>query len=254
MHTSWTIQLCRHALPCARLQGLIQIPHVLQLLALAYTLAGDAKPPQPPLYPQQEQRVRAALLEALLEAPPEDLAALPALATAAASSSASGAEPSSGFSAPEMQQQQSRQQLAALVDGFFSGLALALQARSKLRDYSMLRQGEDPATGAAAVTPLLRQLACKIMVRGEQRDVQQARQRQGMVSGFMKGLMKGHQEEPGLHEYDAVMLFVVGGISLWEVREVRAELEQPCIFERPRVLLGGSALLSPADVAAHLLG
>jgi hypothetical protein len=234
-------------------QGLIQLPHVLQLLALAYTLAGDCRPAQPPLYPQQEQHLRAELLDALLQASPTDLAALPSLAAVVGASSA-GPPPPASFAAPELQQQQSRQQLQAMLDGFFSGLGLALQARSKLKDYGRLRQAEDPATGAAAVTPLLRQLACNVSVRADQRDVQQARQRQGMVSGFMKGLMKGHQEAPGLHEYDAVLLFVVGGISLWEVREVRAELEQPCIFERPRVLLGGSSLLSPADVAAHLLG
>jgi hypothetical protein len=92
-------------------------------------------------------------------------------------------------------------------------------------------------------------------VHGEQRDLQQARQRQGVVSGFMKGLIKGQQQqEQELHDYDAVLLFVVGGLSLAELRDVRAELEQPTIWERQRVLLGGTALLSPADVAAQLVG
>jgi hypothetical protein len=94
-------------------------------------------------------------------------------------------------------------------------------------------------------------------VHGEQRDVQQARQRQGVVSGFMQGLIKGKGQggaEQELHDYDAVLLFVVGGLSLGEIREVRAELEQPTIWERRRVLLGGTSLLSPADVGAQLLG
>ena len=49
-----------------------------------------------------------------------------------------------------------------------------------------------------------------------------------------------------------LLVFVVGGISPSEVREVRAELEA-AVGERPTVLLGGTSLLSPADVCRQML-
>jgi len=55
------------------------------------------------------------------------------------------------------------------------------------------------------------------------------------------------------HEYPAVLIFVVGGLSMAEWRGVRQELEQHTFGHKPVVLLGGTALLAPCDVVKQLL-
>jgi hypothetical protein len=136
------------------LQGLLRLAHVVQLLGLAYSLAGDSRPLAAPLMQQQEQRVRGALLEALEEAEQASLADLPALARC----KASAADP-----------QQQEQQLRALVDGLFGSLHVALQARGRLRDFGRLLQESGGGAGPGGVEPLLKQLAVKIQVRARRR-------------------------------------------------------------------------------------
>jgi len=54
-------------------------------------------------------------------------------------------------------------------------------------------------------------------------------------------------------DYDAVVVFVVGGISSAEVRELRQELEQHRYGRvRPALVVGGTALVGPADVVRHV--
>jgi hypothetical protein len=50
-----------------------------------------------------------------------------------------------------------------------------------------------------------------------------------------------------------VLLFVVGGISPAEVREVRQELEEHVYGHKPLLLLGGTSLLSAGDATRLLL-
>lgn len=56
-----------------------------------------------------------------------------------------------------------------------------------------------------------------------------------------------------MHDYPAVMIFVVGGICAAEWRGVRQELAEHTFGHKPAVVLGGTALLAPADVARQLL-
>jgi len=58
-----------------------------------------------------------------------------------------------------------------------------------------------------------------------------------------------------------VILFVVGGIGLGELRAAREAVSERAAAAAargqrppPHVLLGGTALLAPADVVTHLLG
>lgn len=54
-------------------------------------------------------------------------------------------------------------------------------------------------------------------------------------------------------------MFVVGGIGLGELRAVREAVAERAAAASdgrppPRIILGGTALLAPGEVVAHLLG
>lgn len=61
-----------------------------------------------------------------------------------------------------------------------------------------------------------------------------------------------------LEQYDAVLVYVVGGISMADMRAFTAGCQAQEATDQgrpaPEVLLGGTALLSPDDVVQHLLG
>jgi hypothetical protein len=50
-------------------------------------------------------------------------------------------------------------------------------------------------------------------------------------------------------DFPTVLLFVVGGISPAEVRHLQAELDQHLYGYKPRVLVGGTTLLSPGEAS-----
>ena len=58
-----------------------------------------------------------------------------------------------------------------------------------------------------------------------------------------------------LEAYDSVWVYVVGGISLADMRAVAAQVQEASAQGRPvpDIALGGTALLSPDDVCLHLL-
>ena len=61
-----------------------------------------------------------------------------------------------------------------------------------------------------------------------------------------------------LENFDTVLVYVVGGLSLADLRAVAAASQDTAGADRsrpaPEILLGGTALLSPDDVCQHLLG
>lgn len=59
---------------------------------------------------------------------------------------------------------------------------------------------------------------------------------------------------PRISDYRAVLLFVVGGISAAEIREIRQELDEHKFGHKPLVMLAGTSLLSAADSTRLLLG
>lgn len=97
-------------------------------------------------------------------------------------------------------------------------------------------------------------------LQADNRDLQQP-ESASLVAGLLsKGLgrlgMFGGMAGPArasISDYQTVLLFVVGGISAAEVREVRAELEEHVYGHKPLVLLGGTSLLSAGDAARLLL-
>ena len=69
----------------------------------------------------------------------------------------------------------------------------------------------------------------------------------------MAGVTKQQPKTKDVSEYDTVLIFVVGGISATEIREVRQELAEHQFGHQPKVIVGGTSLLAPVDAARLLL-
>jgi len=69
------------------------------------------------------------------------------------------------------------------------------------------------------------------------------------------GWTEGSQAKPKPSDKAIVLLFVVGGVAAHELQEVAAALKEAGLAdgEGPQVIVGGTALLTPADVTAALL-
>lgn len=97
--------------------------------------------------------------------------------------------------------------------------------------------------------------------QAENRDLKQV-ESSSLVAGLLtKGLGRlgfGGITAPvrrvRIDDYSTVLLFVIGGLSPAEVRHVQSELEQHVYGHKPRVLLGGTTLLSPGEAARLFLG
>ena len=81
------------------------------------------------------------------------------------------------------------------------------------------------------------------------------------AKGGIRGLIKsglGHfrlkfEEQQRPSDHPMVIIFVIGGISMAEVREVRAAVrERQVTGAKTRVMLGGTALLSPSEVQEQM--
>lgn len=242
-------------------QGRLQLGHVLQLLVVVYSLSGDRMPPAPPLYSADEAQLKEALADAMLaaaaagDAQQQWLVQLECLPAAqhvlhqAVQSGQLSADPAGV-----------RGQLLLVLHDAFQRLRWLAAARGKLRDVRRLMQVDADTGAASACTPLVRQVLTKILLRADNRDLQQP-ESASLVAGLLsKGLgrlgMFGGMAGPArasISDYQTVLLFVVGGISAAEVREVRAELEEHVYGHKPLVLLGGTSLLSAGDAARLLL-
>jgi hypothetical protein len=64
--------------------------------------------------------------------------------------------------------------------------------------------------------------------------------------------LRGPKAKPA--DFPLVMVFVVGGVSPLEIREVRQEVSEQEFRKKPRVLVGGTCLVSPEDVVARAFG
>ena len=66
------------------------------------------------------------------------------------------------------------------------------------------------------------------------------------------GLLAQKQPQPG--DYSTAVIFVVGGISLADLREARQAIDgsSGSNGSKTRVIMGGTTLLVPADLASSL--
>jgi hypothetical protein len=96
-------------------------------------------------------------------------------------------------------------------------------------------------------------------LQADNRDLQQP-ESASLVAGLLhKGLGRlgfggiGAPTRPTISDYQTVLLFVVGGISAAEIREVRQELEEHVYGHKPLLLFGGTSLLNAVDATRLLL-
>eukprot|EP00879_Flechtneria_rotunda_P012088 GHRR01012623.1.p1 GENE.GHRR01012623.1~~GHRR01012623.1.p1 ORF type:complete len:587 (+),score=238.22 GHRR01012623.1:2901-4661(+) len=245
-------------------QGRLSLDDAFQLLATAYSLSGDRMPPAPPLYSADEAQIREALGQALLAAATQAvtkqqqqqpsllrLDCLPRVQQLLHEAVQSGELASNAAGV--------QQQLSAQLQHVFVRLRWLAACRGKLRDVRRLMQ-VDVDTGAASNTiPLLRRVLTKILLLADILDLQQP-EAGSLVAGLLhRGLgrlglgSRGGPARSRISDYQTVLLFVVGGISPAEVREIRQELEEHKFGHKPLVLLGGTTLLSPTDATLLLL-
>mmetsp|Transcript_22857 Transcript_22857/g.59750 ORF Transcript_22857/g.59750 Transcript_22857/m.59750 type:complete len:176 (-) Transcript_22857:177-704(-) len=156
--------------------------------------------------------------------------------------------------------------LEARLDAFFQRLHWIAQARGQLQELRRVTVTDMFADNTGSVLPLLRQLVRRVAQGDTVPDIVQA------SSGSLKGLLTKGLGRFGLNagllgavagavapraarlsECTAVLVFVVGGISPAEIREVRQEIEERPSVYLPPLLLGGTALLTSSDLARQLL-
>ncbi|KAK9829698.1 hypothetical protein WJX72_007414 [[Myrmecia] bisecta] len=74
-----------------------------------------------------------------------------------------------------------------------------------------------------------------------------------LISAILNG---NPSKQPKAGDHNTVIMFVVGGIGVTELREVRQEIEEKQaagIGAGMKFIVGGTSLLAPQDVAGHLL-
>lgn len=130
--------------------------------------------------------------------------------------------------------------------------AAALQARVQDR---MQKSGEAYEEGGAEAEklPLLRHVTRRVLKRQIIPGLHHA-------TASLRGLFKsglgrfGLQKQPHPADHSVVILFVVGGVSMLELREVHLEIitQQGLAGKLPQILAGGTVLLRPRDLYYNL--
>ncbi|CAL8470707.1 g10249 [Coccomyxa elongata] len=128
-------------------------------------------------------------------------------------------------------------------------------ARSLLKD---MRRYLQHGAGSKGVTSLLSQLTSHLLDHTPISDLQHNNASLGglLKSGLGRfGLVQQKQPQPGDH--NTIIIFVVGGISMADIREVR-HITHERVSAQPgrlpvKVFLGGTSLMSPQDVIKELL-
>mmetsp|Transcript_28477 Transcript_28477/g.62680 ORF Transcript_28477/g.62680 Transcript_28477/m.62680 type:complete len:773 (+) Transcript_28477:171-2489(+) len=278
-------------------KGLLCISDILSVLVLVYSLWPDADPsnallssfgesaPPPatstgPFSPKEETALRAGLLSAIgacvKKGGPQQVEAqldcLPAAMKQRVLQAVSvmSSEGSSSAAAKDASASLKRE-VVGLLDNLFKRLHYVAQARCQLRDLRRISSSDIFADSPATLKPLLRQLVGRMLQQVEVKDVVQPSTSGALTGLITKGLGRfglgagllsaARPKQPW--EHSAVLVFVVGGISCAEIREVQAELEEYYsevsgggggeARAKLQVLLGGTALVSPLDVSMQLL-
>lgn len=91
--------------------------------------------------------------------------------------------------------------------------------------------------------------------QADNRDLQQP-ENASLVAGLLhRGLGRlgfsgiSGPTRSSISEYSTILIFVVGGISAAEVRDIRQELEEHKFGHKPVVLMGGTSWLTARDAA-----
>uniref|UniRef100_A0A7R9YUY3 Uncharacterized protein n=1 Tax=Chlamydomonas euryale TaxID=1486919 RepID=A0A7R9YUY3_9CHLO len=252
-------------------KGPLRIADVLTLLPYVYSLWPDAAPPHMqgdvdsssgPFSLQEEKDLLQAVGKAMMGALASDgwRSQLDCLSPAVL------AHMHELYHAPGGDGRKAAQKEArAVLQAFFARLSHIGRARlalPTLRQLSTLDMfGDAPVT----LTPLLQRVARGVVQRTEMPELLHVSS-SGALSGLIsKGLghlglgsmLGGKKERPTQPwQCDAVLIFVVGGLSSAEERAVHAEVEEASATRAaplPQVFIAGTALVSPQDIAQQLL-
>eukprot|EP00873_Tetraselmis_striata_P002615 jgi/Tetstr1/422879/TSEL_013670.t1 len=161
---------------------------------------------------------------------------------------AAAARPGDSFD-QRLAEQRLRLELRDAVDGMFSrlhSLGAARAGLAELREVASSREG---------MRPLLQQVAERLLQDQPLSDFSAASGSLvgGLLSSGLGRLGFGPASAAKPSDHPLVLVFVVGGICPEEIRQVREVMAQRRPFGNapPQVILGGTALLSPADVYRH---
>jgi len=257
--------------------GGLGLAELVPLLAMVYSLLG----PQVEAEAEAEQRLREALLQACLRderggglLPERELRAAVAAATSGGGGGGGGGEvgdfgfeevdgPAGAASEAELMAAK-RDVLAPALRELFARLRAVAAARRGLgprAEALLLPYGQQAEAGAGEVyRPLLRHLFERMLAGEDVSELQRLSGGGSIVAstlGVTGSLLKKGAQMLGVRAKAArptdaklVVVYVVGGISLGEVRELRQLFAQ---HPRHRLLLGGTHLTSPASLAKQLL-
>ncbi|DBA83451.1 TPA: hypothetical protein ACH3X2_006387 [Trebouxia sp. C0005] len=265
-----------------------ELQDALLLMCMAYCLAANHAQAQQehapshgdsPWFSDQESAIQEALIHALLHVDHSSLTQLTWLEdlphriqqhqlrqqqlSPADSDYQEGEERQEGWDEEDLQDHGSslyreRQQLKAALQQTSERMlvqlrsAAALQARVQDR---MQKSGEahEEAGGEAEKLPLLRHVTRQVLKRQTIPGLHHA-------TASLRGLFKsglgrfGLQKQPHPADHSVVILFVVGGVSMLELREVHLEVDsqQGLGGKLPHILAGGTVLLRPRDLYHNL--
>ncbi|KAF5833671.1 hypothetical protein DUNSADRAFT_9942 [Dunaliella salina] len=260
-------------------KGSLHVTDVVQLLPFVYSLTPDVQRnsnsreqvPKGPFSHEDEAQLRLAVLQALKQAMQQQqqqqrghhCVQQPAGPTLQGTSSSGSRESAFDELLPGVGDEGS---LEARLDAFFRRLHWIAQARGQLQELRQVTVTDMFADNAGSVLPLLRQLVRRLAQGDPVADIVQASSgslktlltkglgRFGLDAGLL-GAVAGAvaPRAARVSECTAVLIFVVGGISPAEIREVRQEIEERPSVRLPPLLLGGTALLTSSDVARQLM-
>lgn len=160
------------------------------------------------------------------------------------------------------------QQQRLQVDALFERLRYIAGARQPLQALRRVTTADMFSEGSGAVWPLLRQLVRRVLRDDELPDLVQPNSHSlgGLLSkglgrlglpgtffGAVAGAVGTAPRPMRLHDCSHVLVFVVGGISAPEIREVQLECEELAGRGGPRVYVGGTALVGTLDVVQQLM-
>ncbi|BDA45712.1 probable Sec1 family domain-containing protein 2 [Coccomyxa sp. Obi] len=143
-----------------------------------------------------------------------------------------------------------RLEMSDKVTELLMRLQATAAARSLMKD---MRRYLQHGAGSKGVTSLLSQLTSRLL---DHQPIPDLQHNNASLGGLLKsglgrfGLVQQKQPQPGDH--NTIIIFVVGGISMADIREVR-HITHEMVSAQPgrvpvNVLLGGTSLMSPQHV------
>lgn len=227
-------------------KGLLTVTEGVCLLAYTYSLAGESGRGGPPLTGDEERTARSLLLDAILAAQAEDLWWLPVAQEGL--TQLQSLPPGDA----DTERRGLRLALGDLLDSFLLRLTYVSTSRSRLKDLRTLAGPAADLSPTPVLQPLLRAVAARVLTGSPLSDLTAATSALRGLLSMGLGRLGLAAKAPSVSDYPGVILFVLGGLGAAEAREVRQRVAET-MGPRPRLYIGGTALITPTDVCRQLL-